>query len=183
MKIKDIDVGNRIRAQRKKRKLSLNQLASMTGIAASNLSSIELNKSSPTLGTLAKIAAAFEIRVSSLVEEIFYDKAVLCAPEEHHTSPGNVRNVIQRILTRRLNMNSMEITSVTMETDSYIESEEGFERFIYCNEGNLMAKVGDESYEIKKNTGLYLMPEVKAVITNISRNCSTVLLIAHNNCK
>ena len=60
MKPDAINLGANIRASRNKRKMSLTELSEKTGIAASNLSSIELGKSSPTLNTLVKIAAAFQ---------------------------------------------------------------------------------------------------------------------------
>ncbi len=56
-------VGARIRLYRRKKNLSLTDLSRLTGIAASNLSSIELNKTSPTLNTLIKIADAFDMKV------------------------------------------------------------------------------------------------------------------------
>lgn len=183
MRINQIDVGSRIRAQRKKRKLSLNQLASITGIAASNLSSIELNKSSPTLGTLAKIASAVDIKISALVEEIFYDKVILCLPEKMDTDGKGGKNVAQSILTRHLSQNSMEITSITLDTGAYFESEEGFERFIYCLDGQLTAQAGDDSYDIKKCSGLYLMPEIKAIIKNSSKSASMALVTSQISSK
>lgn len=177
MKIQEIDVGGRIRAQRKKRKLSLNQLASMTGIAASNLSSIELNKSSPTLGTLAKIASAFEMKVSAFVEDVFYEKVSLCIPQPRNISGPESGKVILEALTGKLDMNLMDVSAISFDAESSICSEEGSERFIYCIDGNLEVEVGDDLYDLKKKTGLYLMPEIKALIRNRSRNLSIALFV------
>ncbi|MBM4328793.1 MAG: helix-turn-helix transcriptional regulator, partial [Deltaproteobacteria bacterium] len=70
-------VGPNIRELRKRKGLSLPKLAKLTGIAASNLSSLELNKSSPTLNTLVRIAAAFNMKLGAFLDEVVYEKAVV----------------------------------------------------------------------------------------------------------
>ncbi len=70
----EIDAGAKIRSYRKRKGLSLTRLSEITGIAASNLSSLELNKTSPTLQTLARIADAFDVKISEFLDEIFYRK-------------------------------------------------------------------------------------------------------------
>ena len=51
MDLSEVNIGAKIRWYRKRKNISLAQLSAVTGIAASNLSSIELNKTSPTLNT------------------------------------------------------------------------------------------------------------------------------------
>jgi transcriptional regulator with XRE-family HTH domain len=79
MRGEEPNVGAKIRAFRKAKGLSLVELSKRTGIAPSNLSSIELNKSSPTLSTLLKIAHAFEMRLGEWLDEALYSKATLCS--------------------------------------------------------------------------------------------------------
>lgn len=183
MKLDNIDVGGRIRSLRKRRRLSLNQLASMTGIAASNLSSIELNKTSPTLVTLARIADAFDVKISSLVDEIFYQKVFVCLPEKLDQGVSDCANVVQRSLTCNLSMNSMAVTSVSIDYESHMESHEGAERFVYCLEGHLQVQAEDVTYDIRKHTGLYLMPEVRATINSMSKSGSVALIVIQANLK
>ena len=183
MKIDAINVGSRIRSLRKRKRLSLNQLASLTGIAASNLSSIELNKTSPTLGTLAKIANAFEVKTSSLVEEIFHEKVVLCLPENVHNKASDSKCMSKRSLTGKMTMNSMDVTCISLEAGSEVKNDEVVERFIYCLDGQLQAVVGDVTYCIRKNTGLYLMPEVSAVIKSAPNAAAQALIISQANTK
>ncbi|MGD9818055.1 MAG: helix-turn-helix domain-containing protein [Desulfomonilaceae bacterium] len=179
MKIDEIDVGARIRAQRKSRKLSLNRLASMTGIAASNLSSIELNKTSPTLGTLARIASAFNMKVSIFVEEIFYDKAAVCIPELLDINQTSSQKVVHSSLTSKLRMNSIEVTHLIFEPGSVLNTQEGFERFLYCIDGALEARIDVDLFELKKGMGIYLMPESNATFKNTSTADSKILMTVH----
>ncbi len=72
-----LQVGRKIRAYRKQKEISLTALSEMTGIAASNLSSIELGKTSPTLNTLVKISNAFGVNASEFISEALYDPIVI----------------------------------------------------------------------------------------------------------
>mgnify|MGYP003657859143 FL=1 len=63
------DVGRRIRAIRAEQSLNLDQLARLTGISAPALSLIETGKRDARLTTLAKIAAALRVSLSTLLDD------------------------------------------------------------------------------------------------------------------
>lgn len=63
------DVGRRIRAIRAEQSLNLDQLARLTGISAPALSLIETGKRDARLTTLAKIAAALRVPLSTLLDD------------------------------------------------------------------------------------------------------------------
>lgn len=64
-----VEVGRRIRAIRAEQSLNLDQLARLTGISAPALSLIETGKRDARLTTLAKIAAALRVALSTLLED------------------------------------------------------------------------------------------------------------------
>jgi len=61
-------LGARIREQRKKKKITQEQLAEMLGIDQKHMSRIELGKSYPSLDRLIKIAETLEVPLPSLFE-------------------------------------------------------------------------------------------------------------------
>ncbi|UXX81521.1 helix-turn-helix domain-containing protein [Roseovarius pelagicus] len=63
------NVGRRIRATRVKQSLNLDQLARLTGISAPALSLIETGKRDARLTTVAKIAAALRVPLSTLMDD------------------------------------------------------------------------------------------------------------------
>ncbi|WP_050527250.1 helix-turn-helix domain-containing protein [Pseudorhodobacter aquimaris] len=63
------DVGRRIRAIRAEQSLNLDQLARLTGISAPALSLIETGKRDARLTTMAKIAAALRVSLSTLLDD------------------------------------------------------------------------------------------------------------------
>ncbi len=60
---------DRVTALRKKNKLTLNQLAALSGVSRSMLSQIERGQANPTLGVTFRIAQAFGISIGELVEQ------------------------------------------------------------------------------------------------------------------
>jgi transcriptional regulator with XRE-family HTH domain len=63
------DVGRRIRAIRAEQGLNLDQLARLSGISAPALSLIETGKRDARLTTVAKIAAALRVPLSTLLDD------------------------------------------------------------------------------------------------------------------
>ena len=63
------DIGGRIRAIRAEQSLNLDQLARLTGISAPALSLIETGKRDARLTTVAKIAAALRVSLSTLLND------------------------------------------------------------------------------------------------------------------
>jgi transcriptional regulator with XRE-family HTH domain len=70
-------VAERLREQRKRRELSLDQLAQLTGVSRAALSQIETRKTNPTIGVLWKIASGLGIAFSDLVGEAHSGLSVL----------------------------------------------------------------------------------------------------------
>ena len=60
-------VGERIRASRRRKGLSLRAVASLTGLSPSAISAVERGHSAPTVGSLQRLAHAFETTVPSLL--------------------------------------------------------------------------------------------------------------------
>ena len=63
-------VGGRIRTIRKERAMTLRQLSNKTVVSVSLLSQIELWKSSPSISSLRKIAAALGVPLSYLFDGV-----------------------------------------------------------------------------------------------------------------
>jgi XRE family transcriptional regulator, regulator of sulfur utilization len=70
-------VADNLREHRKRRGLSLDQLAQLTGVSRAALSQIETRKTNPTIGVIWKIAAGLGIAFSDLIGETRVGLSVL----------------------------------------------------------------------------------------------------------
>lgn len=173
-----MDVGPKIRAYRKRKGFSLNEVSRLTGIAASTLSAIELDKSSPTLATLIKISAAFGLKVGAFVDEALYAKAVFCHAGEGQPLDTHERGVTVRSLTHGLLLNRMQAVIVTLEpgTDRFSLDGKGSDRFLYCLSGEAIARVDEATYVLHEGDSLYVMAEAATEVTSTARQ-STILAL------
>jgi len=161
MKQPSMDVGRKIRAYRKRRGLSLNEVSRLTGIAASTLSAIELDKSSPTLATLMKISAIFGMKVGAFVDEALYTKAVFCRSGEGLPLEKRERGLTSCSLSHGLLLNRMQAAIMSLEPRTHEIALEGKEkdRFLYCLSGEIMARVDQTTYVLQEGDSLYVMAE------------------------
>jgi quercetin dioxygenase-like cupin family protein/DNA-binding Xre family transcriptional regulator len=180
MKPDAINLGANIRASRNKRKMSLTELSDKTGIAASNLSSIELGKSSPTLNTLVKIAAAFNMKAGMFLDEILYKKAVMRPKGAGETLPTDSDKVSARLLTSGIALNRMESVMVTLDPSAQMSPKNlgASDRFIYCLSGEITVLVEDETHVLSEGASVYIMPDVDARFENRGRSEATGLIVS-----
>lgn len=69
-----MEIGEIIRGFRQKQGITLNTLSNKSGVSKSLLSMVERNKSTPTVRTLDKIAAALGLKVTNLYNEVENDR-------------------------------------------------------------------------------------------------------------
>jgi transcriptional regulator with XRE-family HTH domain len=179
MSSSEINVGEQIRAFRKKKKLSLIDLSKLTGIAASNLSSIELGKSSPTLNTLVKIASAFRLRAGVFLDEVLYKKAVFCPKGEGAKVDSLSTDLSIELLTGKASLNRMEVLIVSLKgPDRWIpDADQATDHFVYCLHGGVTVEVDTEIYHMDGGDGLYLLPEARASFANRVPGESSLLVV------
>ncbi len=79
-----MNVGKRLRAVRTARRLTLEQLGAASGVPSESLSRFELGKTTPSLGTLERIAGGLGMSVAALISD---EPAV---PELHPELQGMV---------------------------------------------------------------------------------------------
>lgn len=175
----EINVGAQIRAFRKKKKLSLIDLSKITGIAASNLSSIELGKSSPTLNTLVKIAAAFRLRAGVFLDEVLYNKAILCPKVGRDKLETFSSHVSMELLTGKVSLRRMDAKIVTLKgADRQVSLESlSSDGFVYCLRGAVTAEIDADLYRLDEGDGLYLLPEAKANFQNLTTAESSLFVV------
>ena len=69
-KNKEIKLGNRLSYLRKRKKMTLDELALKSGVSKSILSQIERDMSNPTVATISRISQALEENLSDLFSKI-----------------------------------------------------------------------------------------------------------------
>lgn len=141
-------VGENLRHLRRRQGLSLEQLASVSGVSRAMLGQIETGKSAPTINLLGRIAEALNVSVSGLISSpgvkgtivIPHDRATIVASSEG--------GFISRALFPWGEPQSVEIYEVTV-VPRYIEtfrtSPSGSKKTLVMIAGQLEITVGEET--------------------------------------
>lgn len=152
---KEPRVGQRIRALREKRGLSLRSLAELCGLSINAISRIERGENSPTVSSLHQLASALEVPIT----DFFMD--------EHEQSIVFVKSE-DRLLTQRdgmaieslgigLRQQLVQPFLITLEPGAGSAHEpitHPGQEFAYCLQGQITYEVGDSRFELNEGDSL-----------------------------
>lgn len=114
----EFNIGQKIKALRKEKKLTLQDVANETGFSPALISQIENNNVSPPIATLSKIARFFDVKMSHFFEE-----------GEGTTRYEIVRRHERRIVSRVISKDGTK-HGYTYETLSYRKKNKKMEPFL-----------------------------------------------------
>jgi transcriptional regulator with XRE-family HTH domain len=149
-------IGERIKAARQKRKLTLAKLAEKSNLSASHLSQIERDKSTPSLMTLASVANALEVNLRDLFEseeDQIHIARTTREPEEGSTASPVVRSRLTSPESRW----DLQIDRLTLNPEApclEFEPHAG-EVLGFVLEGTLMIVIDDEQFELEAGDSIH----------------------------
>lgn len=162
----EITVGEKIKQIREMKKVSLEELASRSGMDIAMVQKIEQEKNIPSLAPLVKIARALGVRLGTFLDDSdSYGPVVVRSGEYQKGARFTSQSSEMR---EHLNFFSlafdkagrnMEPFIVEIEpgqkSDYMLSSHEG-EEFIYVLEGEIEINYGKEVYRLAKGDSIYL---------------------------
>ena len=153
-------VGNRIREIRSAREITLQTLASRTGLTTGYLSKLERGLANPPIATLSSIAAALGNSVVDLLDDTDGNARLsIVLPEERRpvTRDGSTYGYHYDALAYKIRHKVMEPFLITMTphpTDNTVFSHAG-EEMLYVLEGDIEFFHGEERHRLGPGTCLY----------------------------
>ena len=159
-------VGEKIKALREVKQISVEDLMERTGLAQEQIERIESNVDLPSLAPLIKIARALGVRLGTFLDDQDGIGAVVCRKEEHN---GNGIGFTNSAATEGTHMHYyslsaskpdrhmepfiIDIKSVD-EPDYELTSHEG-EEFIYVMDGTVEVTYGKKTHIIETGDSIY----------------------------
>src|SRR5215471_105572 len=143
-------VAANLREERRRRDMSLDQLAQRTGVSRAGLSQIETRKTNPTIGVLWKIASGLGIPFSDLIGESRLSLSVL-RREESQLLRSLDRTFESRPLMPPAGVSQIEMYELTLAARSRHSSEAhgpGTKELVVVLSGALRMTVGDRTDEL-----------------------------------
>lgn len=161
-----IIVGQKIKAIREAKQISVEEIVERTGLAQEQIERIEGNIDIPSLAPLIKIARALGVRLGTFLDDQDETGAVVCRKEEHTDNSISFSN---NALSARTHMQYHSLSAskadrhmepfiidveATEETSYELSSHEG-EEFIYVMEGVLEVAYGKTHHVIEAGDSIY----------------------------
>ena len=161
-------LGQRLKALRQERGLSISEVAAATGISRSFLSLVEGGKSDITLGRLITLLAYFGVSITDLVPDAAPPPSALVTRvgEERHITSGS--EGIDMLLLRPSGNGQMQPFLVTYEPGARQAEHASHtgEEFVLVLEGEVTLQVGAERTVLRAGDSAYYQAEVPHSTSN-----------------
>lgn len=170
-------VGENIREIRKKKGLTLTELASLSGHSAPFLSQIENGRVNINLTTLAKICNGLDISIASLFEEAKSDNVRVIRRDSRKWYPLAGRSVESILLDTKSNIEFCVIHIPAGENSGASNHHPGDE-ICYVKKGSIRTILNEETiYDLNEGDIIYYDSEISHRWENISTEKAELILI------
>lgn len=176
-------INEKIKQFREQKNLSIEELATRSGVGADVLSAIENGNEAPSSAIIIKLSRALGLRVDTLLEVDNVSGPVLTKAGEVHNSTNfsngkvshpdfaNYSSLTHGKSNCRINPFIVDIK----DSDNKMSSHEG-EELIYVIEGSAEVVYGNQTYSLEKGDSLYFDSVVSHCVK--AKNGGTVKLLA-----
>ncbi|MDR0427071.1 MAG: XRE family transcriptional regulator [Dysgonamonadaceae bacterium] len=159
-------IGNRIKALRESKSISLEEMAERSGLSTEQIIRIEDNKDLPSLAPLVKTARVLGVRLGTFLDDQTFLGPVISRKE-------NYKETVSFSTNQKSSRTHMDYYSLSAEksgrhmepfiirinakedgVDFILSSHEG-EEFIFCLEGAVEISYGKETYVLEEGDSIY----------------------------
>jgi transcriptional regulator with XRE-family HTH domain len=152
----EINVGRRLRELRTERGLSIRALAKQSGLNVNTLSSIENDKTSPSVSTLQQVATALKLPINTFFETQIYPQTIVYQKAGNRQSATFTHGTLAD-LGAGFTRSGLEPFVVTLETQATSGDtpivHTGLE-FVFCLEGCITYEVEGEIFNLDSGDSL-----------------------------
>ncbi|MDL2269844.1 XRE family transcriptional regulator [Desulfosarcina sp. OttesenSCG-928-A07] len=179
------DIGQRIKAVREARGISLETLSHLTGFDVSLLAGIESCEVQPQLGTAIKLSKALDSAFGRLVSGVGNQLYAITRKSERKivsrstSRKGEKQAYTYRSLASEVNGRHMESLIVELETAAGAErSVHDGEEFIYVLTGDVSLDIGDDHFDLSPGDSAYYLSTTPHLIA-AATGTATILAVIY----
>jgi len=177
-------LGARVRSLRSDRRLSLDDLARLSGVSRATISKIELGQVTPGTSTLSKLTEVLGTSFAAIISPESIGEVVVLRvgdqPVMRDDQSGLTRRCIAPILpSRGLDWVLNELPA-GQSTGTFVPHRPGVEEYIFILSGRLKAQLGDSEYQLKSGDSIYFQAQISHTFTAMGSNGCKYMLIIDN---
>jgi transcriptional regulator with XRE-family HTH domain len=171
--VNNIELGRRIKQLRLAQGSTLKEIEAKVGVSATHVSEIERGKTSPTVGALAKIAAALQVNPSFLVDLPVGDEVSFTRKPERDRLVGATNNAQWEILTKDRPYAELSLFMLELGSDMKSplqQSPRSGDEFLHVLDGILQVELGDEKLVLRRGDSMHFRASRAAKLLNLGDN-------------
>jgi transcriptional regulator with XRE-family HTH domain len=174
-----VDVASRLKELREAREISMRTLAARSGLSANALSMIERGKTSPSVSTLYKLAAALGVSITAFFGTENDKKSVVFLKHDERTRLSFTRGVFEALGGENF-AGRVEPFMLTMESGASCGPHDivhsGHE-FVFCLRGQLDYTVEKETFRLEPGDSLLFATRLRHRWKNPTNTVTNALII------
>jgi transcriptional regulator with XRE-family HTH domain len=183
------EFGRRVRTLRDRSELTLEELASRSGVSRAMLSKVERGEKSPTIGVAKRIAHALDSTLSFLTGGMEDRQAVVVVRhDERHVFRDSETGFERHLLSPTMVGSRVELLQhwlpAGVSTGMMPAYRSGTEKHVAVAQGELIVTLPGQEIHLAEGDALFFEAKVEHAFTNRSKkNCSYYLVISHRDDK
>ncbi|PKG25098.1 helix-turn-helix domain-containing protein [Niallia nealsonii] len=172
-------IGQNLEKLRKKRGLSLDKTAELTGVSKGMLASIEKGKTNPTVSTLWKIAMGLQVSFSYFMAESKTEiKKVKLKELKAFTDDSDHYHLFSLFPFHP--GKKFEIYTIRLDAyASHVSEQHAGEEYILVGDGELLIEIGENHYKLETGDGLQFSPNQQHIYTNPLNKTVTIFNVIY----
>ncbi|OJY36240.1 MULTISPECIES: helix-turn-helix domain-containing protein [Gemmobacter] len=152
-----VALGQRIRKRRQMMSMTLQELSNACGVSVSYLSQVERDNATPTLGTLAEIAAALDVGIEHFIATPRQSDSVTRASERQQFAVSGTSVIYERIGAE---FPGHELTSFVLNVPAGYASEtiqHAGEELIFVLDGEILQVVDGQQFLLRPGDSIHYL--------------------------
>lgn len=173
-------VGERVRAYRRQRHLTLDELSARSGVSRRMITMLEAGETNASLGTLDKLARALDCDFATLVAAPPVEALVPAATRSLPPVWEDERGSSARLLVARTTPGVTELWQWLLVAGARYHAEadpHGTEEILLVSIGRLVVEIGESRYEIRAGGYLRLPTDAPYAYVNPGRSATRFLRV------
>ncbi|QTD40315.1 helix-turn-helix domain-containing protein [Sporosarcina sp. Te-1] len=179
-----MEFGENVKKERKKRNLTLEELAEHSKVSRSMLSMIERGEKNPTIQVASQIAEGLDVTISYLLGEQQKQEVILIRANQRLVYKDETNGMGRQLLSPAFGSRGLEfilnIIPSLQDTGTFPAHKRGVKEYIHVTQGRLKVVLGEQSetYIVEQGDSIYFEADVEHRFINLSdEECHYFLII------
>jgi len=181
-----MNFSERTKQIRQEKKISLQELADLSGVSKSMISKIEREEKNPTLQVAAQIAEALGTTLSALLDEPKNQEVVIIKEDDRIIYHDELTGFQRILLSPQFETTGIEfiknIIPPGAESPVFPPHRNGVKEYITVSKGKLSALIGDQEFKLRTGDSIFFQGNSRHQFKNIGNTeCHYYLIVDSYN--